>query len=193
MSLPFSPGWFRSLTQSFVRAHRRSASRGSGRRHDALHHHHQRIGRKLEMEALELRVMLATTLTGAIDETGEQDFYTFSVAQDSRYYFDSLTNNSNLRWNLDGPSGNIVSNRGFNNSDGVDINNPALELPAGNYTLTIDGIGDTSNAPYSFRIYNLKSAINLTPGNQVSGVLQAKETDAYKFVVAIAGDTFNFD
>src|SRR5881227_1411771 len=150
----FSPGWFRSVAEGFVRA-RRSSNGRHGKR-------------AMRLEPLELRVMLAATLTGAIDETGEKDFYTFSVAQDARYYFDSLTNDSTLHWSLDGPSGNIVNNRSFTGSDSFDIANPVLELPAGNYTVAIDGVGDDANTPYAFRLFDLKSAVNVTPGTPVS-------------------------
>ena len=72
----------------------------------------------------------------------EQDRYTFSLAAPSLLYFDSLTNNANLRWSLTGPGGTPVSNRAFTGSDASGISgNPVLSLPAGAYTLTVSGVG----------------------------------------------------
>ena len=66
MQHTFSPGWFRSVSDAFLRARRgRRIGAGQGRGH---------VGRRTSVEPLEVRVMLATTLVGAIDETGEKDF-----------------------------------------------------------------------------------------------------------------------
>ena len=94
---------------------------------------------------------------------GEQDRYTFTLAAPSLLYFDSLTNNANLRWSLSGPSGTPVSNRTFTTSDGSGISgNPVLSLPAGAYTLTVSGVGATTGA-YSFRLLDLSQATAADP------------------------------
>src|SRR5438477_2981372 len=88
-------------------------------------------------EALEGRILLAGILSSDIRVTGERDFYSFDFAAPKRIYFDSLTNESRLRWSLDGPTGNVVSNRLFTQSDSVDIPNPVINIGAGTYTFTI--------------------------------------------------------
>jgi len=66
-------------------------------------------------------------------------------------------------------------------------------LPAGTYTLTVDGSGATTGI-YSFRLLDLDSATLLAPGTpQTGGTLSpGNETDVYKFS-ATAGDSFYFD
>src|SRR5437588_8336098 len=64
-------------------------------------------------EALEQRLLLAGILASDIRVTGERDFYSFDFPAAKRLYFDALTNESRLRWSLDGPTGNVVSNRLF--------------------------------------------------------------------------------
>ena len=97
-----------------------------------------------------------------------------------------------MTWTLTGPTGTVVSNRAFNTSDGSNVLNPVVNVPAGDYTLTVDGSGDATGA-YSFRLSDLAAAIALTPGTPVSGALSpANETDLYRFEVA-AGDRLYFD
>src|SRR3990170_7535960 len=108
------------------------------------------------------------TVSGAIAVQGEQDTYTFSLTNNYRLYFDSLTNNSGIRWSLTGPAGTLVSNRTFTTSDSIDIANPVLKLVAGDYQLTVDGTGDVIGA-YQFRLLDFASALAITPGSPVSG------------------------
>src|SRR5207253_5062354 len=86
-----------------------------------------------------------------------------------------------------GPAGTAVSNRQFNASDG--FSGFPLALPAGSYTLTISGSGQTTGA-YAFRLSDLAAATPLTPGTPVSGTLnRANSTDLYRFDSA-AGQSF---
>src|SRR5258705_3085746 len=51
--------------------------------------------------------------------------------------------NGSLSWSLTGPGGAVfVSNRSFQGSDSLDFSPPFMNLPAGDYTLTVDGTGD---------------------------------------------------
>src|SRR5262249_12274532 len=117
--------------------------------------------------------------------------YSFTLGSASLLYFDSLTNNGNLNWTLAGPAGTAVSNRSFTGSDGFGVfANPALSVPAGDYTLTVSG---SASGNYSFRLGDFRQATPLTPGTPVSGSLSpANETDLYQFT-ASAGDRFFFD
>jgi hypothetical protein len=136
-------------------------------------------------------VALNTTMSGSIDHAGQRDFYNFTLAADSRLYFDTLTNNANLNWTLTGPRGTVVSVRAFTASDGV-FGYSVFDLVAGDYTLMIDGAGDTVGG-YGFRLYDLSQATTLTLGTPVTGTLSpVQETDLYQFT-ANAGERFFFD
>src|SRR3569832_499110 len=76
---------------------------------------------------------LAAIISGAISVPGDRDAYTFTVDTPSRFYFDSLTNNSQLNWLLTGPSCFSV-NRTFDGSDAQSVNDPSLGLAPGSYT-----------------------------------------------------------
>ena len=153
---------------------------------------------RLVFESVEPRVLLAgdavvPRVEGRIDVPGEVDQYTFTLQNDVRVVFDSLTPNSGVEWSLDGPAGSVVSGRSFRQTDSVDQSAPpVLGLKAGNYTLSVDGTGDTTG-DYAFRLIDLGKAAALTPGIEVTGNLTpANETDAYTFS-AIAGQRFYFD
>jgi RHS repeat-associated protein len=135
---------------------------------------------------------LGSTVNASMADPGEHDNYTFTLANDSLLYFDSLTDDFNFSWSLTGPGGTAVSNLSFTTSDGssgpVD---PALPLPAGPYTLTVVASGQTTGA-YSFRLLDLSQATPLTPRVPVSGTLApANSTNAYRFTGA-AGDHYSF-
>jgi RHS repeat-associated protein len=138
---------------------------------------------------------LGTVVSDSIASAGEQDRYGFTLTSASLLYFDALTNNQNLTWTLAGPAGTAVSNRFFTQSDGKDVVsfvNPVLNLPAGDYTLTVQGTGSFTGA-YQFRLWDLRQATALTPGSAVGGQLApANETDLYRFD-ATAGQQFYFD
>jgi large repetitive protein len=157
---------------------------------------------KLVFEAFEPRVLLAgdpvvPRIEGSIDVAGETDRYAFTLSEDLRVVFDSLTDNGNIRWSLDGPRGSVVSNRPLSQSDSYDGyynqgTGSATDLAAGDYMLSIDGVGDTTGA-YGFRLINLNQAEELTLGQVVFGELaSSKETNAYKFS-ALAGERFFID
>ncbi len=136
-------------------------------------------------------LVLGSLLSDMIGVAGEKDRYTFSLAAPAQLYLDSLTNNNNLRWSLDGPAGTAVSNRPFDREELV-LTKPGVELPPGDYVLTVDAAFGATGA-YGFRLWNLAQAAPLTPGAPVSGALDpANETDLYRFDAA-AGDRFFFD
>src|SRR5688572_10880197 len=67
--------------------------------------------RPVRFEALEPRVLLsgdvnpAQTVSGQIEVPGEVDQYAFTLPQNARIVFDSLSNASNANWSLTGPNG----------------------------------------------------------------------------------------
>src|SRR5262249_1433759 len=94
---------------------------------------------------------LGSQVNGAITQSGQQNFYTFSLSNPSQLYFDSLTNDSSFNWTLTGPRGTEVTSRSFTGSDGSSVSSPVLSLIAGDYTLTVAGNADHTGS-YSFRL-----------------------------------------
>jgi hypothetical protein len=133
-------------------------------------------------------LVLGTQINGAITQPGQQNSYTFSLANASQLYFDSLTNDT-LSWSLSGPRGTEVTSRNFVSSDGSSIsNNPVLSLVAGNYTLKVTAAFGDHVGSYSFRLSDLASGTQITPGNPISGSLASgNATDLYR-LDAQAGD-----
>ncbi|MFO1403439.1 MAG: CARDB domain-containing protein [Azonexus sp.] len=151
----------------------------------------------IRFEPMEARVLLAAdpvlAVTGAISTPGETDHYTFTVASDTKVVFDSLTNDPNLNWSLDGPGGNVVNERSFPSSDSTGLSgSPAITLAAGDYSIAVDASLDATG-PYGFRLLDLAKADGIVSGTAVTGQISpANETETYKFD-ANAGDHFFLD
>ncbi|WP_301102649.1 CARDB domain-containing protein, partial [Propionivibrio sp.] len=150
----------------------------------------------IRFEALEPRVLLsgdpAVAVMGSIDVPGEVDQYGFTLPQNTRVVFDSLTNTSSINWTLQGPQGAVVSNRPLSQTDASGaLGNPLLDLAAGDYTLTLDANADVTGA-YSLRLIDVQKSDELTPGTVLNSQLTpANETDVYRFS-ASAGERVNF-
>jgi hypothetical protein len=150
----------------------------------------------IRFEALEPRVLLsgdvnpaAISINGSIDAPGQQNHYQFTVQDDKRVVFDSLTNRSDLSWSLTGPNG-AVDSRNFSD-DGGSYYKSAYDLTAGTYTLTVGATADATGS-YAMRIVDATAAADLTPGTQVTDTLvQGNETSVYKFD-GTAGQQFYF-
>ncbi len=133
---------------------------------------------------------LGAVTSGTIASPGQRQLYRFTLGNTAQLVFDARTNNSNLRWSLDGPAGNVVNSRGFTSSDGINLANPVLALLPGEYTLSAFGNGDAVGA-YQFRLFDLATAPDLTPGTPVnSASLPANSTDARQFTLAVPGRFF---
>ncbi|MDD5388106.1 MAG: Ig-like domain-containing protein [Gallionellaceae bacterium] len=137
---------------------------------------------------------LGATTSGAIDQIGERDIYTFNLAQDSLLFFDTLMGYyDGGTWTLTGPNGTWYSRDtgssdypyyGDNHTTG---GNPVLAASAGDYRLTFD-TNDASLTTYSFRLLDLAAAAPLAVGQQISGSL-ASDTQAWRFS-AQAGERY---
>jgi len=135
---------------------------------------------------------VGSLVTGTVAVPGQAQLYTFTLPAPASLYFDSRTDESNLRWTLDGPSGRVVNNRPFTASDAHNIANPLLPLLPGNYRLTVDASSDNTGA-FQFRLIDLSVATTLTPGSVTGGTLNpGNETDVYHFTVS-GGTKVYFD
>ena len=122
---------------------------------------------------------LGSLVQGAIEAAGTRDVYTFTLDAPRLLLFDSLTNDSGLRWSLiSATAGTLISNRTLQSSDSYDIGNtPVLNLGAGTYTVALSGSGDRVGG-YSFRLLDLSAASAYTPGTVFSGVTEDAGTFA---------------
>src|SRR5258708_1110228 len=123
---------------------------------------------------------LGTAVTGSIDTPGQASNYTFTVASQTRAYFDSLTNDSNLVWTLTGPSGTLISSRSFTNSDSYDQGSVELDLAPGNYTLSVTRVNDSTGA-FSFNLLDFAQATALAANTPTPVSLPAMTTRLYSF------------
>lgn len=121
-------------------------------------------------------------ITGAIATPGQGAQYGFALTAPAQVYFDSLTNDGNITWSLTGPSGTVVSQRGFSGSDSNSISgSDVLPLGAGSYTITVAG-NNSYTGSYAFRLLNLSAAPTVTPNTPVSDTLNpGNSTNAYQF------------
>lgn len=149
--------------------------------------------RKLLVETIEQRVLMdadplaVATVAGSIDSVGEVDHYTFHLDSTARVAFDSLLESGNLRWSLRGPSGQLVSQAGFNSLSGTAASYAPRELGPGDYQLDVSGSGDSTGS-YALRLLDLERATTISLDTAVSGSFDAAaQTLAFGFD-AQAGD-----
>ncbi|MEL7496446.1 MAG: putative Ig domain-containing protein [Planctomycetota bacterium] len=138
-------------------------------------------------------LVFGETITDSITKPGDSFAYEFSLADDAQLVFDSLTDERNFNWSLDGPFGNIVSERSFDRSDSFDFNLPVIDLDSGDYVLTVTGVL-ASLGDFSFRLLDIADGEAITPGTTIGGgdVEISTETLVYKFD-ASAGQAFLID
>ena len=121
---------------------------------------------------------LGTVVETEIGEAGEKDYYTFSATKGQNLLFDGLGAFSNVSFKLFAPSGRNVLNGGLNGADYWD----SLD-ETGEYTLEIDGSGETTTA-YSFRLSDYQE---IATGIELDTVITGdfgdskRETDVYSF------------
>ncbi|MFO1022809.1 MAG: Ig-like domain-containing protein [Planctomycetales bacterium] len=136
---------------------------------------------------------LDTTIPlSTIGVVGEVDDYKFTVpaGPDVLVYLDTLTNDSNLRWTLVGPSGTFSDY--LYSSDWYD-STPVMRLAAGTYKLSIDGNGSTGSYRFNLRTLGSATPLTLPLGTPVNGTLNPNlETDLYNFD-GTAGAQYYFD
>jgi hypothetical protein len=131
---------------------------------------------------------LGVGVTNVLATPGATNAYTFTLAQPTWLYFDSLTNNSRLRYTLFGPPGVVASTRGFSGGVRGDLH----EAPAGDYQLVVSAVSGYAGS-FAFRLIDLAGATPITPGTVVNGTnAPAAGLTPYRFS-AKAGDRFYFD
>ena len=133
---------------------------------------------------------LNTPVAGRLVGPGQRQIYTFTLPTGTRLSFDSQTDNSDLRWSLNGPTGPL-----FGVPNGIPFHNTGWhisEAPAGNYTLTVFASEDSTGS-YRFQILDLAAGSPITLDIAVNGTnTPANGTLVYRFSAA-AGQRLFFD
>ena len=130
------------------------------------------------------------TVEGKIAVPGAQSSYHFYLDSGRLLVFDSLTNDPDLRWSLQGADGVYVAETAFNNADAAGSGNAPLRLGPGSYTLTVSGVGDHTGA-YAFRLLDTAQAKEFADGDVIEDSLApGNETHLYSFV-GKAGIVYN--
>src|SRR5580698_1757919 len=100
-----------------------------------------KLSQRFEFETFEPRILMSAALLpvhGSIEVPGQTNQYTFSLANATQIYFDSQTPSTQIDWTLQGPTGTVVADKPFANSDANQVQGQAaLSLGAGTYTLTV--------------------------------------------------------
>ncbi|QGJ71800.1 Hypothetical protein PBC10988_35090 [Planctomycetales bacterium 10988] len=135
-------------------------------------------------------IQLDQVVNGQIDLPLEEDEYTFTLTETQKVFFDVLQGNvSQMRWTLAGPDGQPLAE--FTHEFFRD--QEWLELAAGTYTLTVQGVGSSYTGAYSFQLVDVP-ATTITPivaEAIVSGSLDLPgEEDAFTFTATAGNQLF---
>ncbi len=130
---------------------------------------------------------LNTEYEGSIVTPGQRRLYSFNLTEPKRVYFQSLTNQSLVRWTLVGPNGPVASNIGFNSGGWMTYN-----LDPGAYELTVSASGDDTGF-YWFKIVDYATATPIEIGPDINGTLSPARSVAIRELALTAGDRLYFD
>ncbi|MGR3278198.1 putative Ig domain-containing protein [Acaryochloris marina NIES-2412] len=133
-------------------------------------------------ELVSTPMTLGQTVSGTIDEKGEQDTYTFSGTAGQQLFFDAL-GGSRFRWQLRDPNGRQMFTS--TNTDSRFDREPFQGLVLstnGTYRLTIDGY-DEGRGSYSFKVLDNTAATTINLDTDILGTFEpsTRGTTLYKF------------
>ncbi|HKX61942.1 MAG TPA: hypothetical protein VJS65_08855, partial [Verrucomicrobiae bacterium] len=129
---------------------------------------------------------LNTEYSGSVALPGQRHLYTFTLTDRKRVYFQSLTNQSLVRWSLDGPQGNVAA-VAFNAGGWL-----AYTLEPGDYRLSVFANGDDTGG-YWFKIVDFDTSIPTPIGPVIDGTLAPARTVVIRDLDLVAGDRMYFD
>src|SRR3546814_9363173 len=82
-------------------------------------------------------LLFGDTVSGSVGRAGAVNRYAFTITEPTAVVFDALTNNSQLRWQISGPSQTGAA-RAFTSSDSLNFSgNPVMMLQPGDYDIAI--------------------------------------------------------
>ena len=158
-NLVYGPQWFSNDVDTFTAARSGDYTFALEGRIGHSNASHYRFA-LLSIDDSSQAMSFDSQIDGNLSKPGQRSHHTFTVGDTPvQLLFDALTQTNNLRWNLTGPDGTLVANRGFSSSDGIDLGsaNPLLVLAQGDYTLTVYGINGQFG-DFAFRLLNLATA-----------------------------------
>jgi large repetitive protein len=137
------------------------------------------------------------TIDDSISLPSQSVAYAFTLAAEKHLLFDTLSSGPGLQWSLAGPGGPVVTIMSLLIQDGLNSPSmPLLDLPGGDYTLTVSGVGNATGA-YSFRMLDAtSSAASVTSfklGADVTAKLDVATGAVLYGFAAKAGDTVSFN
>ena len=135
-------------------------------------------------------MVVGAQVDGSIASAGQRQFYTFSLAADSRLLFDSLTNSSQLNWTLAGPLGTVIAGATSAQRLGQPCGADAAQPGGGDYTLSVDASADSTALQLPPLDLPCRAPSRWTPMSR--HLVAANSTALYKFD-ASAGDAVLFD
>ncbi len=135
-----------------------------------------------------------TLVEGQIAAAGDVAHHRFTLTERTRLIFDSRTNSSALRWQIDGAHGAITASRAFNTTGfsaygGVWTgDNPFfITLDPGDYHVRVSATG-TATGSYGFALLDLDAGADLTGGDAVTQPVFGTAMAAFR-LEAQAGDS----
>ena len=125
---------------------------------------------------IDLSATTPTTYSSTIGQSGEAD-YQFTLANPTRVWFDSLTNNSaSLIWQVSGPQGFFINQQNFGSQLQFNASDQNLGLlQPGTYSLKITGAAGTA---YAFRLLNQNLSTGIVPSTASVRIAESGELDA---------------
>ncbi|KQP49886.1 CARDB domain-containing protein [Pseudorhodoferax sp. Leaf274] len=140
------------------------------------------------------------TVSGNIAEPGDSAVVRFTVDGSRRILIDSRSVSNNLSMTLTGPAGVVteatggstLANQGLGNVDSYASPWGVLDLPAGSYTLRIDGSGAAVGA-YALRLLDASSPTAVVRGQSTAGQLNPGGAAHVYRIAATAGDSIRLD
>jgi hypothetical protein len=126
------------------------------------------VSRRLFFETLEPRLLLSADLlpvAGSIATPGAADQHSFALTKETPALFEAQTSGQ-VQWSLDGPGGQVLS--APSNASGPSANSATpVDLVAGTYTLSIQGVGDATGS-YQFHLLDLTAAAANAPATSLA-------------------------
>ncbi|AVH64089.1 beta strand repeat-containing protein [Nostoc sp. 'Peltigera membranacea cyanobiont' N6] len=124
---------------------------------------------------------LGSTVSGFIQQKGEQDSFTFTGTAGQQLFYDTLNTTNYFPITVYDPTGKLID--GFDSRNDRGPNSPLFLAKTGTYKVTVDGSGEDTGA-YKFRFLDRDAATPVNLDTDVSGAFTDKlQTDTYSFEI----------
>ncbi|MCA9039548.1 MAG: hypothetical protein KDA65_04295, partial [Planctomycetaceae bacterium] len=131
-------------------------------------------------------VTLNEPYRNVVTPTATEHTYTFTLGSSTDLFFESLTPDASYEWTLTGPSGDLVTDRGF------DLNDSLLTAAAGSYTLTVNAVANSSGH-YGFRMIDLSAPTAITTGSSTTAMVNPVDESVVYSLAVTSGNQYYFN